>query len=204
MNGRAHWDDRYQTVGSQAVSWYEDRPTVSLELLDRVGITPAQSVIDVGAGASTLVDHLYAAGHRDLAVLDLSAVALSEARGRIDDPDTVRWIEADVTTWQADRCWDAWHDRAVLHFLTDDLARDRYRTVLRSALNPGGAFVIGTFAEDGPTRCSGLPVRRHSAEDLATFIQGAQVIEQRREIHRTPTGIDQPFNWIAGRLHARR
>jgi SAM-dependent methyltransferase len=204
MSGRDHWDDRYQSVGFQTVSWYEDRPTVSLELLDRVGITPAESVIDVGGGASTLVDHLYAVGHRDLAVLDVSAVALAEAHGRIDDRDAVTWIEADVTAWQADRRWDAWHDRAVLHFLTDDLARDRYRAAFRRALNPGGAFVIGTFAEDGPTQCSGLTVRRHSADDLANFIEGVEIIEQRRQVHHTPAGIDQPFNWIAGRLRGRQ
>jgi SAM-dependent methyltransferase len=200
MDRQVHWDDRYETIGSHAVSWYEDRPTVSLDLLARVGVTPAESVIDVGGGASTLVDHLHAAGHRDLAVLDVSAVALGEARDRLDDPDGVTWLVADVTTWQPDRTWDAWHDRAVLHFLTDELGRQRYRAALRRALAPGGAFVIGTFAEDGPTECSGLPVRRHGADDLASFLEDAEVIEQRRHVHRTPAGIDQPFNWIAGRL----
>ena len=204
MGDQPYWDDRYDTIGSHAVSWYEDRPDTSLELLALVGITPPASVIDVGGGASALVDRLLERGHRDLAVLDLSAVALREARTRLEDPPEVTWIEADVTSWQPDRTRDAWHDRAVLHFLTDDLARDRYLATLRRALEPGGAFVIGTFAEDGPTHCSGLPVRRHRADDLAHLLADAAIIDQRRQIHRTPAGVDQPFNWIAGRLHAPR
>lgn len=204
MGDQPYWDDRYDTIGSHAVSWYEERPDTSLELLTLVGITPPASVIDVGGGASALVDRLLERGHRDLAVLDLSAVALREARTRLEDPPEVTWIEADVTSWQPDRTRDAWHDRAVLHFLTDDLARDRYLATLRRALEPGGAFVIGTFAEDGPTHCSGLPVRRHRADDLAHLLADAAIIDQRRQIHRTPAGVDQPFNWIAGRLHAPR
>ena len=200
MGDQAHWDDRYEAVGSQAVSWYEHRPQVSLELLGMLGVTPNESVIDIGGGASYLVDCLYEVGHRDLAVLDLSSVALAEARARLGDPGAVEWIEADVTTWQPERTWDAWHDRAVLHFLTSDSARTRYRSVLRRALVPGSAIVIGTFAEDGPTHCSGLPVRRHSPEDLSAFLDDVEVVEQRRHVHRTPAGVDQPFNWIAGRV----
>ncbi len=195
-----HWNDRYQSTGAETLSWYEARPTTSLELLDRVGITPAASVLDVGGGASTLVDHLLGAGHQDLAVLDLSSVALDIARSRLDDPTAVTWIQADLTTWQPSRRWDIWHDRAVLHFLVDDEARANYRLALRHALTPGGAFVIGTFAEDGPTHCSALPVRRHSPDDLANLLGDVEIIERRRVIHHTPGGADQPFNWIAGRL----
>lgn len=203
MADQPYWDDRYGTIGSHAVSWYEERPDTSLELLALVGIVAPASVVDVGGGASSLVDCLVEAGHRDVAVLDLSAVALAEARARLGDPAEVSWIEADVTNWQPDRAWDAWHDRAVLHFLTDDIARDQYQATLRRTLAPGGAFVIGTFAEDGPTHCSGLPVRRHSPGDLADLLDGTEIVDQRRQIHRTPTGAEQPFNWITGRLHAR-
>lgn len=199
-----HWNDRYRSIGTETLSWYEPRPMTSLELLDLVGITPAASVIDVGGGASTLVDHLLAAGHQDLAVLDLSTVALDIARSRLDDPSPVTWIHADVTTWQPSRQWDIWHDRAVLHFLVDDDARANYRTALRRALTPGRAFVIGTFAEDGPTHCSALPVRRHSPNDLANLLGDIEIIGQRRDIHRTPGDADQPFNWIAGRLRPQR
>lgn len=196
----AHWNDRYQSIGPQAVSWYEERPSTSLDLLAAVGVTPHDSVIDIGGGASTLVDHLLHAGHADLTVLDLSAVALGTARDRLDDPREVTWIEADLLTWQPDRRWDVWHDRAVLHFLVDDHDRVAYVNQLRRALVPGGAFVIGTFAEDGPTQCSALPVRRYRPQDLTELLGDVDVLEERRDLHHTPGGTDQPFNWIAGRL----
>lgn len=203
VTGTEHWNDRYSSVGSTSVSWYEAVPTVSLELLDRIGVTVEQSVIDVGGGASLLVDHLLARGHRDLAVLDLSKVALEEARTRLGDPPSVSWIVADLLTWAPPRRWDVWHDRAVLHFLTGDADRSTYVEAMRLALAPGGAFVIGTFAEDGPTQCSSLPVRRQSPAELLELLQllgDVDVVEVRRHLHRTPAGVDQPFTWVAGRL----
>jgi SAM-dependent methyltransferase len=200
MAGAEHWNDRYRSVGSTAVSWYEPTPTVSLELLDQLGVTAERSVIDVGGGASALVDHLLERGHTDLAVLDLSKIALDEARGRLVEPASMTWIEADVVAWDPPRQWDVWHDRAVLHFLIDDEDRATYVEVLRQAVTPGGAFVIGTFAEDGPTECSSLPVRRQSADELVELLGDVNVIERRRHVHHTPGGADQPFTWIAGRL----
>jgi trans-aconitate methyltransferase len=200
MAGPAHWDERYGSTGPQAVSWYEERPTTSLELLAALGVGPEQSVIDVGGGASTLVDHLLREGHLDLTVLDLSALALGTARARLGDPAAVTWVQADLLTWQPTRRWDVWHDRAVLHFLVDDDDRSTYRALLHRSLEPGGAFVIGTFAEDGPTQCSALPVRRYTADDLVDLLGDVEVVEQRRQVHRTPSGADQPFNWIAGRF----
>jgi SAM-dependent methyltransferase len=200
MADPAHWDDRYRSAGTQAVSWYEDRPTTSLELLTALGVTPAQSVIDVGGGASTLVDELVAAGHRDVTVLDVSVVALDAARARVGDTGGVSWIEADLLTWEPSRQWDVWHDRAVLHFLVDDAARTAYRDKLRSALPPGGRFVIATFADDGPDQCSGLPVRRYTPGALASLLgAGFDVRVHRREAHVTPGGVVQQFTWVAGR-----
>jgi cyclopropane fatty-acyl-phospholipid synthase-like methyltransferase len=200
MVGAEHWNDRYRSIGAPAVSWYEEQPTVSSELLRALEVTSTQSVLDVGGGASTLVDHLLREGHRDVTVLDLSAVALGVARARLGDPATVTWIEADLRTWEPTRRWDVWHDRAVLHFLVEEADRATYVTRLREALEPGGVVVVGTFAEDGPTQCSGLPVRRYSCEDLATLLVDVDVVEQRRHVHRTPAGAEQPFSWIAGRL----
>lgn len=201
MADRAHWNDRYRSLGAEGVSWYEATPSVSLELLDALHVTPARSVIDVGGGASSLVDHLLDAGHTDLAVLDLSAAALDAARSRLGDAAaTVTWIEADLLTWHPGRQWDVWHDRAVLHFLTDERDRATYRAALHDSVGAGGLFVIGTFAEDGPTHCSGLPVRRHRAGDLADLLGDVEIVEHRRHVHHTPGGADQPFNWVAGRL----
>jgi trans-aconitate methyltransferase len=199
--GRAdHWDDRYRTIGDASVSWFEETPTVSLGLLDELGVTPQDSVVDIGGGASRLVDHLLERGHRDVAVLDVSAVALEEARERLGDPRGVEWIEHDLLAWEPPRHWSVWHDRAVLHFLVSDNERARYIDLLHGTLTPAGAFVLGVFAEDGPEECSGLRVRRSSAQELLDLVGDVDVVPQLRHVHRTPAGVDQPFNWLAGRL----
>jgi SAM-dependent methyltransferase len=197
---QAHWDRRYQDVGAESVSWYQERPTTSLELFEVLGVDSTRSVLDVGGGASRLVDFLVGGAYGDVAVLDLSGVALEVARARLGDPAGVEWVHHELTSWRPPRRWDVWHDRAVLHFLVAEEDRTAYRRVLREALSPGGAVVIGTFAEDGPSHCSGLPVRRHSRAELCAFLgDGFEVVEQRREVHRTPAGTEQPFNWIAAR-----
>jgi len=172
---------------------------VSLELLEALDVGPGRSVLDVGGGASNLVDHLLGAGYGDVGVLDVSSVALGVARSRVGATAAVSWIVQDLLAWDPDRTWDVWHDRAVLHFLVDDADRERYARTMRRAVRPGGAVVIGTFAEDGPTECSALPVRRHRPEDLVAIVGDVEVIAQRREVHHTPSGAPQPFNWIAGR-----
>jgi trans-aconitate methyltransferase len=133
--------------------------------------------------------------------LDISSVALDESRERLGDPDAVTWITADLLRWVPPRRWSVWHDRAVLHFLTTDDQRAAYAAALDLALEPGGVFVLGAFALDGPTHCSGLEVRRQSFEDLAEVAGDAEIVEKRRHVHRTPSGVVQPFNWVAGRRH---
>ena len=184
--GDAHWDERYRAVGATAVSWYQEHPTASLDLLAAAGVAPSDAVLDVGGGTSTLVDHLLAAGHEDVTVLDVSSAALAASRTRLADPPGVTWIHHDLLTWEPPRRWDAWHDRAVLHFLVEDDDRARYAALVRRAVRPGGTVVIGTFAPDGPTHCSGLPVRRHSAADLVALLGDVEVVTQRREDHATP------------------
>lgn len=202
MAGSDHWNSRYESTGAASVSWFEQKPEVSLALLDELGVTAADSVIDIGGGASTLVDHLLARGHRDLGVLDLSTVALDEARRRLPPDREVRWIEHDLLSWKPDRRWSVWHDRAVLHFLTADEDRATYAQLLRQTVEPHGGFVIGVFADDGPTECSGLPVRRYTPDELVELIgDDVEVVAQRHQLHCTPAGVEQSFNWLAGRLH---
>lgn len=185
---------------ADAVSWYEEHPMMSLDLLNAVGAVPDTAIIDIGGGASTLVDHLVARGHRDLTVLDVSTVALAWARRWLADPDQIVWIKHDLLTGTPARRWDIWHDRAVLHFLHDDRDRHTYVEQLHRALEPAAAFVIGTFAEDGPTHCSGLEVRRHRPEELAELLGDVEIVQARRHVHHTPSGAEQPFNFVAGRL----
>ncbi len=199
-----HWDRVHGGKPDTETSWYAGYPAQSLALLDALGAGPADSLVDVGGGTSRLVDVLVDRGHRDLTVLDVAATALAATRARLGErADAVVWLAADVTTWQPERTYDLWHDRAVFHFLTEAHERDRYRHALRSAVRPGGGVVVATFALDGPAQCSGLPVVRYDAAGLAAEL-GLVEVTSAREEHRTPWGAVQPFTWVAGRLAPRR
>jgi SAM-dependent methyltransferase len=196
-----HWDQVFTSKADVETSWHEAVPDESLALLDELGVGPEESVIDVGGGTATLVDHLIARGHRDLAMLDISAAALDRTRARLGDAaDLVEWIAADITEWLPTRTYDVWHDRAVFHFLTTDKARQAYVRAMRAATTDSAALVIGTFADDGPTHCSSLPVSRYSPDELAAALgAGIRVVRTGRELHRTPWGSVQPFTWLAAR-----
>jgi SAM-dependent methyltransferase len=195
-----HWEAVYEANSPDAVSWYQSEPTVSLELIDALGVDPNAAVIDVGGGASVLVDRLLTRGFTDVSVLDISEAALRTSRHRVgDDSDEVHWIVGDLLAWEPPRRYGLWHDRAVLHFLMGGDV-ETYRATVERAVAPGGSVVLGTFAPDGPERCSGLPVTRYSTEGLAAVLgDGFEVVEHRREVHRTPGRTEQPFTWIAAR-----
>ncbi len=194
---REHWSAVYRNRAEQEVSWFQRQPTMSMRLLVHAGLTADSSVIDVGGGASTLVDHLLERGVRDVTVLDVAAPALQAARYRLGDAaGPVTWLVRDLLDWRPDRRYTLWHDRAVFHFLTDPEDRARYAAILGQALQPGGHVVIATFAEDGPDRCSGLPVARYGPATLAAEFPDLSVSRAEREEHRTPSGIIQPFTWL--------
>jgi trans-aconitate methyltransferase len=194
-----HWDDAYSTRGTEGVSWFQAEPTVSLELIGSLGLDRSTPVVDVGGGASVLVDELLGAGYTNVSVLDVSAVALDAGRRRIGSTTSVKWLHEDLLTWVPARRFGLWHDRAVFHFLTDEDQQGVYLETLRSALTPGGSLVLATFAEDGPEHCSGLRVARYSFDELLSRL-GSQfeMTACRRELHTTPGGAVQPFTWIAG------
>ncbi len=198
---KTHWEGVYQDRAHTQVSWYQARPALSLRLIDNAGIDRHDAIIDVGGGASTLVDHLLAAGYDDITVLDLADKALAQARTRLDDRgDDVNWLVADVTEFVAEREYALWHDRAVLHFLTAEQQRDRYVSVLRRSLPVGGHLVLATFGPDGPLKCSGLEIRRYNADMLCELLgPGFELQEQELEQHQTPAGANQEFlytRWI--------
>ncbi len=174
---------------------------MSLRMMRSAGVRTGDGVIDVGGGAAPLVDELLGQGFTDLTVLDVSRVGMSYAQRRLGDTARrVTWVVADVLTWRPPRRYDLWHDRAVFHFLTDADDQRRYVDTLRAAVAPGGHLVIGTFAADGPTRCSGLAVARYGPEGLGERLgPGITVIAADREEHRTPSGTVQPFTWVLAR-----
>jgi SAM-dependent methyltransferase len=192
-----HWDKVYREKPPERLSWHQDSPQASLDVLDRLGIGPAAAVIDIGGGISTLVDELLKRGWQDVSVLDISEAALANARQRLGArADQVKWHAADITAWSPERQYDLWHDRAVFHFLTAPDQRAAYGAALRRALAPGGKLVIATFALDGPEKCSGLPVTRYDARALAAaFGPEFRLIESWTADHTTPWGDRQSFQW---------
>jgi len=193
---QAHWSRVYATKACDSVSWYRSHLDVALELLERGGLNPDSRIIDVGGGASTLVDDLLARGLRHVTVLDIAAEALLVAKARLGpQAAAVQWIAGDVLeTPLPVAAFDLWHDRAVLHFLVDPAAAARYSARAAEAVRPGGHAVISGFAPDGPERCSGLAVARRSAADIAQVMgHGWTLLEQRAEVHLTPAGNPQSF-----------
>jgi len=193
----AHWDGVYRSKRPEQVSWYQGRPETSLRLLVEVA-QPSAAVIDVGAGASALADELLDRGFTDVTVLDVSAAALEGTRARlVGRQPSAAMVIADLLAWQPERQYDAWHDRAVFHFLVQLHDRHCYVATALRAVRSGGHLVLGTFADDGPTQCSGLPTARYNAEELAAqFSAGFELMHAEREEHQTPGGVTQPFTWV--------
>ncbi|MBX5161166.1 MULTISPECIES: class I SAM-dependent methyltransferase [unclassified Rhizobium] len=198
---REHWDEVYRTKAADSVSWYQPTPEPSLRALDELRLPVSASLIDVGGGASSLVDRLVERGWSDLTVLDIAAPALDLAKARLgDETARVAWVIDDVTAWRPERQYDVWHDRAVFHFLTEPEQRLAYRHALEIGTASGSAVIIATFAPDGPERCSGLPVQRYDAAALAGEFSSAFAPQRDwREEHTTPGGRWQSFQWCVFR-----
>jgi ubiquinone/menaquinone biosynthesis C-methylase UbiE len=195
---RVHWETVYASKGETEVSWFQENPVASLELIAEAGAAPLSAIIDVGGGASRLVDALVEKGFRDVTVLDVSEAALAAARARLGERSrSVRWVVADVTKWRPEAAaFDLWHDRAAFHFLTDAGDRTAYVTRMTRAVKPGGHAIIATFALDGPERCSGLPVQRYDGRSVGEAIGDRfELIRTRLEVHTTPWGAKQSFQF---------
>ena len=190
-----HWDNVYDAKRFNEVSWYQGTPERSLELIKSTGVPPDGSIIDVGGGASTLVDHLLDEGYTDVTVLDIAANAFAQSRARLGPrADAVNWIVADITRFDPQREYQLWHDRAVLHFLTDAADRDRYVRVLNAALAQGGYLVLSTFGPEGPLKCSGLDVRRYDINRVEALLGEAfDLLGYDLKTHTTPQGSTQQF-----------
>lgn len=205
MDPKSHWERIYSTKLPTQVSWYQPHALRSLDLIRRVSPPPNGAIIDVGGGTSTLIDDLLEAGYHDLTVLDLSATALAETRTRVGtQASTVRWIEADILEHPLPHgAYSVWHDRAVFHFLTALADRADYVAQVRRAVRSGGFVLVATFADDGPTRCSGLEVHRYSPEALhAEFGAPFRLIASEREEHITPAGVVQAFVYCLCRMRS--
>jgi trans-aconitate methyltransferase len=205
MDPKAHWEDIYQKKSHTDVSWYQSHPGPSLAMIQASGTPLSAPILDMGGGASTLVDHLLAEGFTDLTVMDLSEAALTAARRRLREMgDQVEWIAGDAIVFRPRRRYTLWHDRAVFHFLDDEETRARYIERLKDGLAPGGHLVLATSGPEGPTRCSGLPVRRYATEELIDILGPKFLLVDASLIeHTTPGGQPQQFQFGLWRFEER-
>ncbi|MCA9407959.1 MAG: class I SAM-dependent methyltransferase [Candidatus Omnitrophica bacterium] len=192
---KKHWEEVYQTRKPDEVSWYQLDPSVSLDLIASTGITHEQEIIDVGAGASVLVDKLLDKGFQDITVLDISAKAIQCAKERLAQrAENVTWLEADITQFEPPQQYDLWHDRAVFHFLTDQIERRKYINVMKDSLHKGSHVIISAFSLEGPLKCSGLDVERYDSEKLWWELGSSfELVKSIEEVHITPWQAEQKF-----------
>ena len=198
MDRKEHWERIYSAKAPVEVSWYQKDPALSLQLIQNCGLAKDAPIIDVGGGASVLVDRLLEQGYRRLAVLDISPTSLAYAQERLGDRARhVEWFTADVTEFVAPHPFSLWHDRAVFHFLTLPGDRKKYVDTLKKTLRPGGYLVLAAFAMHGPTQCSGLDVVRYDAGKLMNELGGQfALIGETGETHVTPDHKEQAFSWF--------
>lgn len=195
---KQHWEQIYHDKSPLEVSWYQKEPNLSLQLIANTGVKSNAPIIDVGGGASVLVDRLLDLGYTDLTVLDISAEALQEAQARLGQQAArVKWLETDITEFVPSRDYGLWHDRAVFHFLTEAGDRRRYVQVMNRSLQPQGHVIIAAFAVGGPTQCSGLDIVQYDAEKLAGELgENYELWEQDQELHITPANKEQRFGYF--------
>ncbi|MBM2830693.1 MAG: methyltransferase [Gammaproteobacteria bacterium] len=203
MNLKNHWERAYSTKPAERLGWYKPHLQTSLTWIKELGLRMDAPILDVGGGASTLVDDLLVEGYQSITVLDISEKALSSVRARLGErAELITWLEGDITSVDLPaRHYELWHDRAVFHFLTEPEQQRQYRDQLLRALKPGGHFIIATFAPQAPPRCSGLPVQRYSLEQLeSTLGKEFELMRNHKELHITPGGVEQMYLYCQYRL----
>lgn len=198
LDAKNHWEELYHSTSPGKVSWYQENPATSLDFIEKTGLPKEAPILDVGSGASTLVDQLLLRGYRNLALLDVSTKALLLARQRLGGKATgVAWHHGDVTRYSLPEQYSLWHDRAAFHFLVDPSDRRAYVTSLRQGLRPQGHLILATFAVGGPTKCSGLDVAQYDTQKITTELgQDFRLIETLEELHQTPAGVEQLFSYF--------
>lgn len=195
---KEHWEKVYRCKSPEEVSWYQQEPNLSLSLIERASLPGDAPIIDIGGGASSLVDHLCERAYSNISVLDISANALAHAKNRLGhQADKVHWYEDDVTNFEPAKRFALWHDRAVFHFLTDKADRERYMQVLQQTLEPGAHLIIMTFAVGGPKKCSGLDVVQYDTDKMSMELgSGFELLETGYDRHSTPAGGLQKFAYF--------
>ena len=201
MDKKAHWEKIYATKANDEVSWYQPLPKDSLDLITNSSIELTDPIIDVGAGNSFLVDHLLKKGFTNITVLDISKNAINKAKNRLGKKaELVNWVVTDILDFKPETTYKLWHDRAVFHFIRDEEEIEKYKNILASVTEKGTYMVLATFSENGPDKCSGIQIKKHSTADLQTNFRNWEMLFSYRKIHATPFNTNQEFTFF----HAKR
>lgn len=197
QSNKNHWENVFATKNPNEVSWTQKYPKTSMNYLENLNISKTANIIDIGGGDSNLVDALLEKGFQNIWVLDISEFALERAKKRLGDKaDLVHWIVCDITEFRPEVTFDFWHDRAVFHFLTDEDSIEKYRTIIEKSINKNGNFLLGTFSENGPLKCSGLEIKQYTEKMMKeTFKNSFQAIKCFTENHTTPFDTMQNFQF---------
>ena len=199
MDKKKHWENIYQTKNIDGVSWYQETPYESIELIKKFSSTNSDMIIDIGCGKGFLADNLLKLNYENITLVDISLNALEEVKERLNN-ESLNFIETDVLNLKLKQTFDIWHDRAVFHFITDKESIEKYISLCNEYIGDGGKLIIGTFAEDGPLKCSGLEIKRYSIENLKElFKENFEFIEGFKKLHRTPFDTEQSFTFCVFR-----
>ncbi|SKB30763.1 Methyltransferase domain-containing protein [Salegentibacter holothuriorum] len=197
----SHWQNVYTKKSYPETSWFQEKPEISLSIINELELPFTSKIIDIGGGDSNLVDFLMEEGYRDISVLDISAESLKKAEARLGaNAEKVTWINADVTSFKPTQTYHLWHDRAAFHFLNEDQQIENYVRTLENSVIPGGFVIMATFSKNGPTKCSGRTVKQYDKEDLENLLEAKfNLLESKNIDHNTPTGAIQNFTFCCFR-----
>ena len=199
MDNKQHWENIYQKKEIDGVSWYQKIPLESLQLIKKYSITNADKIIDIGCGKSFLADNLLELNYTDISLVDISSNALKEVKDRLHNKD-LNFIETDILKFNSNDKYDIWHDRAVFHFITNREEIEKYISLCNKHIKNLGILIIGTFAEDGPLKCSGLEIKRYSVNQLTNlFEENFELVDSFKMLHKTPFDTEQSFSFCVFR-----
>ena len=193
MDNKKHWENIYQKKEIDGVSWYQKVPVESLQLIKKYSISNSDKIIDIGCGKSFLADNLLELNYTDISLVDISSNALKEVKDRLQNK-SLNFIETDILNFNSNDKYDIWHDRAVFHFITNPEGIEKYISLCNKYINNQGLLIIGTFAEDGPLKCSGLEIKRYSVDQISgLFKETFELVESFKMLHKTPFDTEQSF-----------